>query len=312
MSVTALDLTDPDSFVGGPPHDFYTYLRNEEPVYWHPSTTLLEPGFWVLTRYADIIATERDVATFSSAADGALMESQEGSGSELMMLNQDPPQHTRLRNLVARGFTPKVIKSMEPHITAAARTIVDRVADERRTSRLRGRLRRRAAARRDRGAARHPLRRPPQGLRLVEPARRSERPGVLRHPGARPDGGDGAVRVRAEPRRRAPRPTARRHRHDARHRRPRRREALRHRVQRVRAPARGRRERDDAQPHLGRDAHADGDTRRARSARRRPRRAPPDRGRRDAAMGHPGAVLPADRDPAGRRSAGSRSRRATR
>ncbi|MGZ8751764.1 MAG: cytochrome P450 [Acidimicrobiia bacterium] len=127
MPVTALDLTDPDSFVGGPPHDFYTYLRNEAPVYWHPSTTLLEPGFWVLTRYADIIATERDVATFSSAAHGALMESQEGSGSELMMLNQDPPQHTRLRNLVARGFTPKVIKSMEPHIAAAASTIVDRV-----------------------------------------------------------------------------------------------------------------------------------------------------------------------------------------
>ena len=128
MAVTALDLTDPDSFVGGPPHEFYTYLRNEEPVYWHPSTTLLEPGFWVLTRYADIIATERDVATYSSAADGALMESQDGSGSELMMLNQDPPQHTRLRNLVARGFTPRVIKSMEPHITEAARTIVDRVA----------------------------------------------------------------------------------------------------------------------------------------------------------------------------------------
>ena len=83
MPVTALDLTDPDSFVGGPPHDFYTYLRNEAPVYWHPSTTLLEPGFWVLTRYADIIATERDVATFSSAAHGALMESQEGSGSEM-------------------------------------------------------------------------------------------------------------------------------------------------------------------------------------------------------------------------------------
>ena len=37
-----------------------------------------------------------------------------------MMLNQDPPQHTRLRNLVARGFTPKVIKGMEPHIREAA------------------------------------------------------------------------------------------------------------------------------------------------------------------------------------------------
>ena len=45
-----------------------------------------------------------------------------------MMLNQDPPQHTRLRNLVARGFTPKVIKAMEPHIREAAQQIVDRAA----------------------------------------------------------------------------------------------------------------------------------------------------------------------------------------
>jgi cholest-4-en-3-one 26-monooxygenase len=44
------------------------------------------------------------------------------------MLNQDPPQHTRLRNLVARGFTPKVMKGLEPHIRDAARQIVDRVA----------------------------------------------------------------------------------------------------------------------------------------------------------------------------------------
>ncbi len=55
-----------------------------------------------------------------------------------MMLNQDPPQHTRLRNLVARGFTPKVIKGMEPHIREAARMIVDRVG-ERRGHRLRAR-----------------------------------------------------------------------------------------------------------------------------------------------------------------------------
>jgi len=46
-----------------------------------------------------------------------------------MMLNQDPPQHTRLRNLVARGFTPKVIKAMEPHIREAAQQIVARQLD---------------------------------------------------------------------------------------------------------------------------------------------------------------------------------------
>ena len=66
--------------------------------------------------------------TFSSALGGALLDDQQ-EGTELMMLNQDPPQHTRLRNLVARGFTPKVIKAMEPHIREAAQQIVARQLD---------------------------------------------------------------------------------------------------------------------------------------------------------------------------------------
>jgi cholest-4-en-3-one 26-monooxygenase len=123
---TGFDLTDPAAYVAGPPHDYFTRLRNEEPVSWFPSDRYA-PGFWVCTKYADVIAVERDVRTFSSAAGGALLDDQ-GDGTELMMLNQDPPQHTRLRNLVARGFTPKVIKGMEPHIRDAARRIVDEVA----------------------------------------------------------------------------------------------------------------------------------------------------------------------------------------
>jgi cholest-4-en-3-one 26-monooxygenase len=121
-----VNLADPATYAVGPPHEFFTYLRNEHPVYWHESD-IFPPGFWVCTKYSDVIAIERDVKTFSSAQGGALLEHQE-EGTELMMLNQDPPQHTRLRNLVARGFTPKVMKAMEPHIREAAITIVDRVA----------------------------------------------------------------------------------------------------------------------------------------------------------------------------------------
>lgn len=125
MSVTRVDLASPQTYRGGPPHEYFTWLRANEPVSWHPSDNLCAPGFWVCTRYEDVIAIERDVATFSSAARGALLEDPQ-DGVELMLINQDPPQHTRLRNLVARGFTPKVIRSMEPHIREAATTIVDR------------------------------------------------------------------------------------------------------------------------------------------------------------------------------------------
>jgi cholest-4-en-3-one 26-monooxygenase len=121
---TAVQLDDPTTYLAGPPHDFFDYLRREEPVHWHASPNYA-PGFWVVTKYADVIGIERDVKTFSSAQGGALLDDQQ-EGTELMMLNQDPPQHTRLRNLVARGFTPKVIKAMEPHIREAAREIVAR------------------------------------------------------------------------------------------------------------------------------------------------------------------------------------------
>lgn len=128
MSITRVNLADPKSFAGGPPHEYFNWLRANEPVSWHPSDTLCAPGFWVCTKYADVIAVERDVHTYSSAAKGALLEDQQ-DGTELMMLNQDPPQHTRLRNLVARGFTPRVIRAMEPHIREAAGTIVDRAIE---------------------------------------------------------------------------------------------------------------------------------------------------------------------------------------
>ncbi len=124
MVNTAVRLDDPTTYVSGPPHAFFDELRRDEPVYWHASEQYA-PGFWVCTKYADVIAIERDVKTFSSARGGALLDDQ-GDGTDLMMLNQDPPQHTRLRNLVARGFTPKVIKAMEPHIREAAKVIVDR------------------------------------------------------------------------------------------------------------------------------------------------------------------------------------------
>lgn len=127
QGVETVDLTNPASFATGPPHAFYDWLREEHPVWWHPSEALCAPGFWVVTRYHDVVAVERDWRTFSSGARGALLEDQQ-TGTELMMLNQDPPQHTRLRNLVARAFTPKVIRSLEPHIREAARRIVDRIA----------------------------------------------------------------------------------------------------------------------------------------------------------------------------------------
>ncbi len=125
----AVNLLDLDLYADGPPHDLFTWLRNNEPVHWHPSDTLAAPGFWVITKYWDVINIERDAKLFSSAARGALFEDP-AEGTDLMLINQDPPQHTRLRNLVARAFTPRVMKALEPHIREAAGSIVDRVREK--------------------------------------------------------------------------------------------------------------------------------------------------------------------------------------
>jgi cholest-4-en-3-one 26-monooxygenase len=127
MATTFVDLADPAIYASGPPHEFFTYLRNNEPVYWLPNDGEFAPGLWVCTKFDDVISIERDVKTYSSAVAGALLE-EPGEGTELMLINQDPPHHTRLRMLVARGFTPKVIGSLEPSIRRAAKVIVDEVA----------------------------------------------------------------------------------------------------------------------------------------------------------------------------------------
>ena len=124
---SAVNLADPKTYEVGPPIEFFNWLRSDAPVWWHDSDEY-PPGFWVCTKYRDVIEIERNTQVFSSAQGGALLVDQ-GEGTELMMLNQDAPQHTRLRNLVARGFTPKVVRMLEPSIREAAHWIVDRALE---------------------------------------------------------------------------------------------------------------------------------------------------------------------------------------
>ena len=64
MDVNQIDLLSPDSFVRGVPHEWFTYLRHNAPVYKHPEPA--GPGFWVVTRYDDVVQVGRDSQTFSS------------------------------------------------------------------------------------------------------------------------------------------------------------------------------------------------------------------------------------------------------
>jgi cholest-4-en-3-one 26-monooxygenase len=127
MRIEDVDLADGATFLTGPPHDYFDFLRREHPVAWVDHAELDGPGFWALTKWNDVMAVERDPETFSSYAGGAFIGPVD-EGTRLMMINQDPPRHTRLRKLVSRMFTPRHIRSIENHVRAAAKEIVDRVA----------------------------------------------------------------------------------------------------------------------------------------------------------------------------------------
>src|SRR6266511_1522572 len=127
MDIPAVDLDHGRTFAGGPNHAYFDFLRREHPVAWIDHVELDGPGFWALTKWDDVMAVERDPETFSSYEGGAFIGPVD-EGTRLMMINQDPPRHTRLRKLVSRMFTPRHIRSIEGHVRTAAKEIVDRVA----------------------------------------------------------------------------------------------------------------------------------------------------------------------------------------
>jgi cholest-4-en-3-one 26-monooxygenase len=127
MRIDDVDLADGRTFLAGPPHAYFDFLRREHPVAWVDHAEPDGPGFWALTRWDDVMAVERDPETFSSYQGGAFIGPVD-EGTRLMMINQDPPRHTRLRKLVSRMFTPRHIRSIEDKVRAAAKEIVDRIA----------------------------------------------------------------------------------------------------------------------------------------------------------------------------------------
>jgi cholest-4-en-3-one 26-monooxygenase len=129
MSLSDVHLDDPDGFREGVPHHWLRLLRAEAPVYFHPERN--GPGFWCITKYADVERVSKDPAAFSSARGGTNIHTPPEAALErvrAIMLNMDPPLHVKLRRLVRHGFTPTMAHKQEAHIRDLARTIVDQVA----------------------------------------------------------------------------------------------------------------------------------------------------------------------------------------
>ena len=128
-----INLVDLDVYQrGGAPHEQFAWLREHAPVFWHADGGGAGwPGFWAVTKYEDVAQVTRHPETFSSARRTATFKEWPDLAVErlrLMMINMDPPQHTRQRAFVNRGFTPRIIGRLEEHITQICGDLLDGIA----------------------------------------------------------------------------------------------------------------------------------------------------------------------------------------
>jgi cholest-4-en-3-one 26-monooxygenase len=128
-----INLVDPDVYQrNGPPYEQFEWLREHDPVHWHANGGAPGwPGFWAVTTHEDVAHVSRHPEAFSSARRLSLFGEIPDEHIELqrlMMLNMDPPQHTRQRAFVNRGFTPRMIGRLEQHITEMCHSLLDGVS----------------------------------------------------------------------------------------------------------------------------------------------------------------------------------------
>jgi cholest-4-en-3-one 26-monooxygenase len=130
------DFTDPDVNQARVPLPEFAALRRTEPVRWIPqrpgTTGFDDGGYWAVTRHADVREVSVHPETFSSSANTAIIRfhpdiDRDGiDGQRVMMLNMDPPEHTRLRQIVQRGFTPRAVNALRQTLHERAERIVAR------------------------------------------------------------------------------------------------------------------------------------------------------------------------------------------
>lgn len=131
------DVFDPRLYASGIPHDAFRALRAEHPVAWQDEYEVLGwpegPGFWAVTRHADVARVLRSPGEFSSY-DGATQirdpDPEDLPFIRRMMLNQDPPAHKRLRTLVSRAFTPRRVERFEADVRERARRLFGLAREE--------------------------------------------------------------------------------------------------------------------------------------------------------------------------------------
>ena len=132
------DPLDADLNLKGLPVAELAELRKSEPIHWVdvPGGTggFGDKGYWIVTKHKDVKEVSRRSDVFGSSPDGAIPvwpQSMTRDAIDLqrnVLLNMDAPQHTRLRKIISRGFTPRAIGRLEDELAARAQKIAETAA----------------------------------------------------------------------------------------------------------------------------------------------------------------------------------------
>ncbi|MFC5219043.1 cytochrome P450 [Streptomyces coerulescens] len=127
------DFTDPDVLQHRVPLPEFAELRLAEPVRWIPQPANVagfqDEGYWAVTRHADVKYVSTHPELFSSTLNTAIIRFNEHierdaiDAQRLILLNMDPPEHTRVRQIVQRVFTPRAIRALEERLRTRALNI---------------------------------------------------------------------------------------------------------------------------------------------------------------------------------------------
>src|SRR5262245_54600859 len=125
MATTETEFNPFDPAVMADPYPFYKLMRERDPVHWNGTVRI-----WFLTRHADVSELLRD-DRFSADRTQSERYLPPPAGRERparSMLVVDPPDHTRLRDLVSKAFTPRMVEQLRPRIEAITSQLIDGLA----------------------------------------------------------------------------------------------------------------------------------------------------------------------------------------
>jgi cholest-4-en-3-one 26-monooxygenase len=125
------DFTDPDLYAHRVPNAELAELRRAAPIWWNAQSDcgFDDGGFWLVSKHADVVEVSRNSDLFGSWENTAIIRhgadiKESIDLQRLILLNIDPPQHTKLRAIVSRGFTPRAINNLKDRLTERAERIV--------------------------------------------------------------------------------------------------------------------------------------------------------------------------------------------